>query len=51
MPAAVIAWLRDFVDRHHVERPFVKRKRGADDNRRAGGRMRAERSRSGGERG
>jgi hypothetical protein len=28
MPAAVIAWLKDFVDRHHVERPFVKRKRG-----------------------
>jgi hypothetical protein len=28
MPVAVIAWLKDFVDRHHVERPFVKRKRG-----------------------
>jgi hypothetical protein len=28
MPAAVIAWVKDFVDRHHVERPFVKRKRG-----------------------
>ena len=27
MPTAVIAWLREFVDRHHVERPFVKRKR------------------------
>ena len=53
MPAAVIAWLRDFVDRHHVERPFVKRKRarGADDDKRGGGRMRAERSRSGGEHG
>jgi Protein of unknown function (DUF3305) len=27
MPAPVIAWLQDFVQRHHVERPFVKRKR------------------------
>lgn len=55
MPAAVVAWLRDFVDRHHVERPFVKRKRkrgadGAGDGR-GDGRMRAERSRSGGEHG
>jgi hypothetical protein len=32
MPAPVIAWLKEFVERHHVERPFVKRrrKRGAD---------------------
>lgn len=55
MPAAVVAWLRDFVDRHHVERPFVKRKRkrGADGtgDGRGDGRMRAERSRSGGEHG
>jgi Protein of unknown function (DUF3305) len=36
MPAAVIAWLRDFVDRHHVERPFVKRKRGKATGLRAG---------------
>jgi len=35
MPAAVIAWLRDFVDRHHVERPFVKRKRGKGTGPRA----------------
>ena len=27
MPEAVIAWVRDFVDRHHVDEPFVKRKR------------------------
>ncbi len=27
MPAPVIAWLQEFVERHHVERPFVKRKR------------------------
>jgi hypothetical protein len=36
MPAPVIAWLEAFVARHHVERPFVKRKRkrGAGDERR-----------------
>ena len=27
MPEPVIAWLEAFVARHHVERPFVKRKR------------------------
>ena len=27
MPSLVIAWLEEFVARHHVERPFVKRKR------------------------
>jgi hypothetical protein len=27
MPEAVIAWLRAFVERHHVEQPFVKRQR------------------------
>jgi hypothetical protein len=27
MPEPVIAWLRAFVDRHHVEEPFIKRKR------------------------
>ncbi len=27
MPAPVVAWLQAFVARHHVERPFVKRKR------------------------
>lgn len=27
MPEPVMAWARDFVERHHVERPFVKRKR------------------------
>jgi hypothetical protein len=27
MPAPVIAWLQDYVARHHVEEPFVKRKR------------------------
>ena len=27
MPGALIAWVQAFVDRHHVEEPFVKRKR------------------------
>jgi len=27
MPDGLIAWVRDFVDAHHVEEPFVKRKR------------------------
>ena len=42
MPAPVVAWLEDFVARHHVEQPFVKRKRrrGARAPPRAGGRPR-----------
>jgi len=54
MPAEVIAWLRDFVARHHVERPFVKRKRqrgAAGAGQEPGGRMRTERSPNGGEHG
>ena len=27
MPASVIAWVQDFVTRHHVDEPFVKRRR------------------------
>lgn len=27
MPPAIAAWVQDFVDRHHVERPFWKRRR------------------------
>jgi len=27
MPAAIAAWLADFVDKHHVDVPFKKRKR------------------------
>jgi hypothetical protein len=31
MPEPVAAWIEDFVDRHHVDQPFYKRKRkGAD---------------------
>lgn len=27
MPEGMAAWVKDFVDRHHVDKPFVKRKR------------------------
>ena len=27
MPDGLIAWVQDFVDRHHVDEPFEKRKR------------------------
>lgn len=27
MPPGLIAWIRDFVDRHHVDKEFVKRRR------------------------
>lgn len=27
LPPAVAAWMQDFVDRHHVEKPFYKRQR------------------------
>ncbi len=27
MPEGVVAWIRDFVTRHHAEQPFVKRRR------------------------
>lgn len=27
MPDAIIAWVQDFIDRHHVDEPFHKRKR------------------------
>ncbi len=37
MPAPVIAWLQAFVERHHVERPFVKRKRRKGTTVAAGG--------------
>ena len=31
MPEGVIAWIQDFVARHHVDEPFVKRKRARHD--------------------
>ena len=27
MPVGLIAWVRDFIENHHVEEAFVKRKR------------------------
>jgi len=27
MPVEILAWVEDFVERHHVDEPFVKRKR------------------------
>ncbi|MGH6902881.1 MAG: DUF3305 domain-containing protein [Geminicoccaceae bacterium] len=40
MPDALIAWVQAFVDRHHVDQPFVKRKRerAKAENRDAGDR-------------
>jgi hypothetical protein len=37
MPEGLIAWIQDFVDRHHVERPFYKRKRDRGGRDRPGG--------------
>ncbi|MGH6914917.1 MAG: DUF3305 domain-containing protein [Geminicoccales bacterium] len=37
MPQPVAAWVRAFVDRHHVAQPFVKRKRSKGDDVPAGG--------------
>jgi hypothetical protein len=36
MPAAIAAWLQDFVDKHHVDVPFEKRKRKRYDPDKAG---------------
>lgn len=40
MPAAVVAWLHDYVGRFHVEREFEKRGRAERDARRSAGRRR-----------
>lgn len=36
MPPELIAWVQDFIDKHHVEEKFIKRKRKAYDPRREG---------------
>ncbi len=36
MPDEVIAWVQDFIDEHHVDVPFKKRKREPYDPRRGG---------------
>ncbi len=37
MPPEVVAWVLDFVERHHVEEPFVKRKQKKAYDPRKGG--------------
>ena len=41
MPQALIAWVREFVERHHVDQPFVKRKRKRTKGEQLGGDARA----------
>ena len=36
MPEGVIAWVQAFIDRHHVDRPFIKRQRKRHDAERTG---------------
>ena len=36
MPDDIVAWVRDFVDEHHVDMPFQKRKRKPYDPRKGG---------------
>lgn len=36
MPASIIAWVAAFIDKHHVDEPFKKRKRSAFDPRKEG---------------
>ncbi len=36
MPDVVLAWVEDFVEAHHVEEPFKKRKRKPYDPRKGG---------------
>ncbi len=41
MPDGVIAWVQDFIDTHHVDKPFVKRRQRRHDDGAAPGRRRA----------
>ena len=47
MPEGVIAWVQDFVTRHHVDEPFVKRKRKRHDPEAVAFGQRAARERRG----
>jgi hypothetical protein len=51
MPAAIFAWLQDFVAKHHVDIPFEKRKRKRYDPDKAGFGMGASGSKAGGRNG
>jgi hypothetical protein len=42
MSEGLIAWVQEFVDRHHVDRPFTKRKRDRADPEALGARSRLE---------
>ena len=42
MPEGLIAWVREFVERHHVDRPFEKRKRKRVKGEQPGGDGRAD---------
>lgn len=48
MPAAIAAWMQDFVDKHHVDIPFEKRKRKRYDSDKAGFGMGSSGGRTGG---
>ncbi|MBK1698330.1 DUF3305 domain-containing protein [Rhodovibrio salinarum] len=37
MPDVIAAWMKDYVDRHHVDRPFHKRKRTPHPDKQGGG--------------
>ena len=50
VPDGLIAWVQEFVDRHHVERPFYKRKRDRGGGDRRGGAPIAKGDRDGGAR-
>lgn len=47
MPAGVVAWVQAFIDRHHVEQPFIKRRRDGQDPEAFGGRRGAAGDRRG----
>jgi hypothetical protein len=38
MPEVIAAWVKDYVDRHHVDQPFHKRKRQPHPEKSGGGR-------------
>jgi hypothetical protein len=38
MPEVIAGWVKDYVDRHHVDQPFYKRKRAPHPEKQGGGR-------------
>jgi hypothetical protein len=43
MPPEIVVWLREFVERHHVDQPFLKRKNKRHEDEYGGKRPRSER--------